>query len=96
MWTHFYHTVKLFSSGLNDQTVLFQTIQFSFSINFKDFYYFYAPRTIHLNFSHLFTQFNDQTILFQTIRFSMNIVVIYTQLNIKTLLFETIQFSLST
>ena len=54
---------------LNNQTVLFQTIQFSWSTKLNGSKYCYVSLTIQLNISDLFTQLNDQTILFLTIQF---------------------------
>ena len=50
-------TIQLNINRLNDQTVLFQTIQFSISITTKldGSKYFYASLTIQWIISHLFT-----------------------------------------
>ena len=58
---------------LNDQTVLFQTIQFSMSTKINYSKYCHVSLTIQLNISHLFTQLNIKTVLFQAIQFSISI-----------------------
>ena len=51
---------------LNDQTVLFLTIQFSTSQLLKVLKYWYVSLTIDLNIYHLFTQLNDHKSLVWT------------------------------
>ena len=75
---------------LNDQTVLFQTIQFSMSTKLDGSKYSYVSLTIQLNLSFIYTQLNVKTVLFQTIQFSISTqFFVCTQLNVKTVLFLT-------
>ena len=61
--------------------VLFQTIQFSISTQYKFNYTVY---------------FSSQTVLIQIIQFSIRTDFVYSQFNVKTVLFQTGQFSVST
>ena len=72
------------ASFIIQKSVLFQTIQFSMSIQFKS-----------KTFLFQIIQFS-QTVLIQLIQFSISIDFVYTKLNLKTVLFQTIQFSIGT
>ena len=70
--------------------VLFQTIQFRISTQFK-----YKYSLVGKNISISIIQFS-QVVLIQLIQFSLSTDFLYTQLNVKTVLYQTIQFSVST
>ena len=57
---------------LNDQTVLFVTIEFSMSTKLNSFKYCYVSANNSIKQSFVYTQLNDQTVLFLTIQFSMS------------------------
>ncbi len=69
---------------LNDQTVLFQTVQFYMSMKLNSSKYCYVSLTIQFKYqSFVYTQLNDQTFLFQAIQFSIS-----TQFKCQTVLFD--------
>ena len=72
------------------QAVLFQTIQFRISTQFKWQKKFYFKQfSLGLVQYFIYTQLNEKNVLFQTIQFSIS-------LNVKTVLFQTIQFDIRT
>ena len=81
----------MLNPNLYKQTVLFQTIQFSVSTNYKCKYLVYLSKT----FLFQAIQFS-QTVLIQTILFSIGVLFVHTKLNVKTLLSQAIQFSVNT
>ena len=72
---------------LNDQTVLFQSIQFSMWTKLTSSKYGYVLLTIQLNVSHLFTELNDQTVLLQSFVWTQFIFK-STQIKFQTVLFD--------
>ena len=90
-WLDFFMAYSLCWLFNAKSTVLFQTIQFSISMQFKYKYCLIVKKTF------LFQRIqSNQAVLIQLIQFCISTDFVYTQLNVKTVLYKTIQFCLST
>ena len=73
------------------QIALFQTIQFSMSIQFNCQNSSNSANSAGISLDFIYTQLNVKTVLYQTVQFSVRTVSMS-----KTIPFQTIQFCIST